>query len=935
MNRLRGLVIGFVGVGLSLLAGGCPTNAPLEFIPGQTGDQSKLGTQPAVQVLSPTGDMAISGGTPIEVNWSVVATTNFATIDVVFDVDDNPTNDNEIIGAGGLLISDNSVVLDTANLPAGSYRVGVFLYERNELAAYDYSAGQITINQRADLYFTSPRTNYRFDRSPLITPTIDVAWVVSDPDSTITVQIFLDPDNTPNGNEILLRESDDQTGGSFSFDLPTANFEPGIYRILAIVSDGNSTSSYYAPATIELRDRLAGIVDLRDLGDPASGLSGAIFEGFNPRDNLGSFVQTVRDADSDGFDDFIMLAQFAKPRYETNLERTGVGEAYLIYGRPQRFSGVINVNSVGTLLRGEIYVGPPEATDPIRPSRGITSFTALSDWDGDGVREFAFGMPFVDSLGINLLDADGYFRSGAVVVAAGSALRPDLGYPGAGADRILRLSTFGTLAHQTAVMPPPCPETFTTPKSPRADSGGLTYFWRHLSDPTDIGGFRLGCRFSTIEPFDNCGETVSAYQYDSLIISAPNRDPVNVISEVAAISRSIPGGGVVSIYYCRTDDGFYPWTAEGSPPAADTYPGTPESDGLDTLPHGGPYHYNLDDIRAFADWPASPGYYVDADDSDPCVRAHDRRAGGRSSTVRLWTSIDGAHLGGAVAVGDINADGLEDLLVGSQQSAEGAGVCFIVLGRLRPLWISGELNLEELGLPMNGPDDPDGVRIFAGIRIVGTPGSRLGQSQAGAGDFNGDGLNDVVIGSPLMNNRKGGVAIFFGRRDAANLTQSEIAIDSLPQRGMGILIEGENDGDLAGARVAGVGDVDGDGLGDILIAAPNRSVRVDYDQDGVLEIDREECGVVYLVYGSSTLSGVVSLADIGTEKLPGAVFVGRNSGDHLGAAIGEQGDRSFGIARAGDVDGDGVIDLLMSSSVASPRDEERAGEVYLIYGTSR
>jgi hypothetical protein len=110
-------------------------------------------------------------------------------------------------------------------------------------------------------------------------------------------------------------------------------------------------------------------------------------------------------------------------------------------------------------------------------------------------------------------------------------------------------------------------------------------------------------------------------------------------------------------------------------------------------------------------------------------------------------------------------------------------------------------------------------------------------------------------------------------------------------------------------------------------------VRADLNGDGVIDIDRTRCGVVYLVYGDPALRGTIDLSQIGTEALPGAIFVGRNSGDELGATLGSQGDRSEGVNGAGDVDGDGFRDIVLSTVNADPRGGRRdAGEVYLIYG---
>ncbi|MFN0138174.1 MAG: hypothetical protein ACKVS9_18880 [Phycisphaerae bacterium] len=921
---------------------GCPGANPLEVISGGVGDSNRLGTVASVTVLSPNTNLAIAGGTPVEVNWSATATTNFSSLSVIIDPDTDPDNDNETIVVSDLAVTETRELIDTSRLAAGRYNIGVLLEERNQVSTFDYANGQIIVNQATQLFFNSPRDNFVYDRTSSVTPRFDVDWTMFDPDSVVTVRILLDPDGVVNGDEFLLRESSQQTGDRFTFNLPTGGFAAGTYRIVAVVDDGIAATAIYAPGSIRLRSRLAGPVDLRDLDLPSAPIQGAIFEGFNPRDNTGSFISAARDLDRDGFGDFMLVSQFGKPSYISNSSRTGVGEAYIVYGRQSRFSGSTNINSASTLFRTRAFAGPNEAVDPIRPSRGITSFAVLSDWDGDGFRDLAFGMPFTDSVASTTtpLDSDGYFRSGVVVVVSSIALRPQTGFAGSG--DVENLSNIASLPHVARVDNNiNCPQGYVGPKAPLGVAGsGLSLFWRYISNPATLPHEEMGCRFSSNEAFDAFGETIGAFQYNGLIMAAPNRDPGIASLLESSRGTSFPGAGTVSIYYNNSGRGFYPWRATNVPAANPefNYPGLQDPPNPERLPHHGPYHYIVHDARFFQLgnrllYPASPGYRVEEDSADsPCdgAESHEDLDLG-SAFVLLYGRDRGGRLGNVSAVDDFNGDGVQDVLLGYPFGLNGAGEVFITFGRVPQLVTGGELSLDELRLPQSASGNAT-PRIFDGVRIVGNPGERLGQTQDRAGDFNSDGLGDVLIGSPLLNNRRGGALVLFGTREAINQTDADLAFEQIVDRGLGVVFIGESEGDLAGARVTSAGDVDGDGNDDIMIAAPDRSVTLDLDLDGVPDVDRGTCGVVYLVYGSPDLRGELNLADIGTEKLPGALFIGRNSGDQLGATIGEQGDRSIGLSAAGDVDADGLQDLLLSSSSASPRGRARAGEAYLIYG---
>ncbi len=252
------------------------------------------------------------------------------------------------------------------------------------------------------------------------------------------------------------------------------------------------------------------------------------------------------------------------------------------------------------------------------------------------------------------------------------------------------------------------------------------------------------------------------------------------------------------------------------------------------------------------------------------------------------------QMGAAIdAIGDVNGDGIDDLAIGayrwdqsSSNSDQNNGAVFI--------WYGGDNRysqdlVDEDGNATNNPllVSHNASNHTADVTILGpSDGDAIGRSLSGAGDFDGDGNLDIVVGSEHARDSAGMAMVVSGTGETITT------------------FIGENAEDAAGRWVSSIGDVNGDGCSEILVGAK------------LADVNGTDSGAVYLILGGASYDDVNEIGiDVAQVVL-------------MGASV--SNEAGMNVSGLDDIDGDGFNELL----IGAPKSSADQGIVHFVYGNT-
>jgi hypothetical protein len=643
-----------------------------------------------------------------------------------------------------------------------------------------------------------------------------------------------------------------------------------------------------------------------------------ILTGGAPGDGFGAAVAGAGDVSTDGYDDLVVGAPYSYSLH---------GAAYTYYGGPLLTSGA----SANTYYPGADY--PPYVSD-----FGVGSAVSSGDLNGDGYSDIVVGNPgFVDSYnGYNgqvlviLGGSSGY--GGIVPFHCVSSSSNNFGASVSGtsdvngdgfADLVVGAYGYwsGGIAWSGRVFvffggPSLAPKTELQADLIFSGETAYEYFGVSVAQPGDVDGDGSGDLLIGANGFNSStGRALIKAVYPYRIVS-PNGGEQWIAGEPVTVRwrGHDPADLAFSV------DGGYSWSD-----LARGVGGADENEFTIVAPS-----YITNTARVRATYTGQIAKRATSDASDAVFRVATRwRPPAAASRLRLaptGLSSDDQFGHSAAAAGDVNGDGYPDLIVGAPNLAAGTspGHAYVFYGGTTAdatpdvvltgqatgdlfgfaVGTAGDVNGDGyadviVGAPLNDTEASDAGRAYVYFGgpsmdaaadwalVTGAvfPQVNFGTSVATAGDVNRDGYSDVVIGAPAPGTGMSGLALVFHGGPSPD-TISDLSV------------WGEGSDDSFGCSVASAGDVNGDGYSDIVVGAKGN------DAAGL------NAGRSYLYYGGRT-------PDNGAD----IIFGGSAAGDLLGSAV----------AGAGDVNGDGFPDLVVGAPSSDVGGTD-AGRVFVYFG---
>ena len=606
-----------------------------------------------------------------------------------------------------------------------------------------------------------------------------------------------------------------------------------------------------------------------DLTTIASGTGGFVIHGQDVADRAGQSVASAGDVNGDGFDDIIIGAPLARG---PGNALTAVGDSYVVFGKAGGFGAEIDLATIASGTGGFVIYGQ----DPVDQAGFVVA--SAGDVDGDGFDDILVGVRLGDAAGnAKSLAGETYVIFGrdftrtvthagttASETLAGSAGADDI-VAGRGDDIVEGLggadALIGGAGNDTIKV---ADLTFL-----RVDGGSGTD-----TLALDGAGITLtlssiaNSRLQDIEVIDLTGSGDNGLTVSALEV-------LNLSSTTNTLRVDGDAGDAISF-------GTESWTRVSA------------SGGYVTYANG----QALVQVSTAITITVGPISMADV-------------AGGTGGFV-LYGQDAGDRAGRSVAsAGDINGDGYDDLLIGAifgdgaGNATSNAGDVYVVFGKAGGLGATIDLGTFA-----------DGTGGF--VLLGRDANDQSGRSVASAGDINGDGFDDIIIGAYIADaagnakSNAGESYVVFGKAGGFGAT---VALSTIAAGTGGFVLYGQDINDRSGLSVASAGDVNGDGFDDIIIGAregdaPNNA--------------KFGAGESYVVFGKA--SGFDAAIDLSTiaAGTGGFVLVGQDAMDYAGQSA----------ASAGDINGDGLDDLIIGalSADAAGNAKASAGDSYVVFG---